>query len=216
MSFIDSFRDGFPGYLKGTGALYLAMVVLLVLGVALGAAAVNVLDRVERVELARYLEVFLRGLVDGQLRTDPALALRAACLQNLKTIGFLWALGLIGIGVPVIAAVVLLRGMVIGFTVGFLVEEMGVAGFFMAALAVLPQNLLVLPALVVTAVSSLSFSLLLLRRRWERAPRPLVEELMGYSFAILLMGGVMLAAAFLEAYVAPVFMRLIAAYTLPQ
>lgn len=212
MSFIDGFRDGLPGYLKGTGVLYLVVLILLVVGISIGAAAVKIVDHGERVELARYLEVFLRGLVDGQLRADPPLALRAACRQNLKTIGVLWALGLIGIGVPVIGGVILLRGMVIGFTVGFLVEEMGGAGFLLAALAVLPQNLLALPALVVTAVSSLSFSLLLLRRRWERSPRPLPEELMAYSFIVLVMAGVMVAAALLEAYVAPVFLRLIAAY----
>lgn len=212
MSFVESFRSGFPGYLRSTAILYLVVLILLVLGLAVGALTVNVLDQSERLELAGYLEVFLRGLVDGQLRTDPPLALRAACLQNLKTVGSLWILGLTVIGVPAIAAVVFLRGLVVGFTVGFLVKEMGAAGFFLAALAVLPQNLLALPALVITAVSALSFSLLLLRRRWDRSCRPLAEEFMGYSFLVLLMGGLMVGAGFLEAYISPVFMRLIAGF----
>jgi len=214
LSFVDGFRLGLSGYLRRNALLYLVVLGLLVGGVCLGATAVKVLDREEKADLVRYLATFLRGLSDGKLRSEPSVALRAACLQNLKTVGFLWGLGLTVVGIPAVAAVVFLRGLAVGFTVAFLVDEMGQAGLLLAAGAVLPQNLLALPALVLIAVSSLSFSLLLVRRHWDPDPRPLAEEVLGYGFVALLACLLMVGAGLLEACVAPVFMRLIAGYAM--
>jgi stage II sporulation protein M len=195
--------------------LYAVVLILLVLGVILGASAATILDTEERAELAAYLQVFLRGLVDGQLRTEPAEALNAAYRQSLQTLGAIWFLGLTGIGAPVVGAIVFMRGLVVGFTVGFLVKEMGMVGLFLAALGVLPQNLLALPAITGSAVAALAYSLRLLRRRTESRPRPLLEEILAYTFVVLLMAGLLLGAGLIEAYLSPALMRLVASHAYP-
>lgn len=205
-------KDTIERHLRGQIPLCAVVLTLLVLGVILGSSAATVLDAEERAELAAHLQVFLRGLVDGRLRTEPAEALSATYRQNLQTLGFIWLLGLTGIGAPVVGAVVFLRGLVLGFTVGFLVEEMGTMGLLLAALGVLPQNLLALPAIAGSAVAALAYSLRLLRRRTESRPRPLLEEILAYTFAVLLMAGLLLGAGLIEAYLSPGLMRLVAGH----
>ena len=44
-----------------------------------------------------------------------------------------------------------MKGMVIGFTVGFLVNQMGWNGFLLSFVSVLPQNFIIIPVFIMTA-----------------------------------------------------------------
>ena len=47
-----------------------------------------------------------------------------------------------------------MKGMVVGFTVGFLVNQMGWNGFLLSFVSVLPQNFIIIPVFIVTATLS--------------------------------------------------------------
>ncbi|MFP3381015.1 stage II sporulation protein M, partial [Bacillus sp. SIMBA_069] len=76
-----------------------------------------------------------------------------------KTVAIMWVLGLSIIGLPMILLMLFLKGVVVGFTVGFLVNQLQWQGVTFAMMGILPQNLLVVPALFIVGVSGISFSL---------------------------------------------------------
>jgi stage II sporulation protein M len=77
-------------------------------------------------------------------------------------------LGLSVIGLPFILFMDFLKGVLIGFTVGFMVGEYAWKGMLFALASVVPQNLLLIPTLIICSVTSIAFGLHLLKNRFLR------------------------------------------------
>ncbi len=210
MTFIGQFKNGLKGYMQGALPYYFFVTLLFILGVVFGAVAVNALTPQQKVELLDYLKVFLRGLTQKLGDIDSGVVLRQSVANNLKTAGLVWLLGATVIGVPVTVVILFVRGFVIGFSVGFLVGEMGGKGLSLALLAVFPQNIIAVPVMIALGVSSLAFSVLMVRQRVGRFKVHLAEEFLAYTFTCLVLCALLVGASLIEAYVTPVFMGLIA------
>ncbi len=210
MTFIGQFRNGLKGYLKESLPYYFFVTLLFILGVVFGAIAVNALASQQKVELLDYLKVFLRGLSQKLGDIDSGVVLRQSVANNLKTAGLVWFLGVTVIGVPLTVVILFVRGFVVGFSVGFLVGEMGGKGLSLALLAIFPQNVIAVPVIIALGVSSLAFSVLVVRQRVGRFKVNLAEEFLAYTFTSLVLCALLVGASLIEAYVTPVFMGLIA------
>ncbi|MEW6397591.1 MAG: stage II sporulation protein M [Bacillota bacterium] len=195
----------FAGHLR----LTVVVVLLFVLGLGLGAWAVRALDAAQRAELTTYLEELGRILGDNaQGRGGPQI-LRASVDQNLRTLAIMWLGGLVVIGVPLVLLLVVVRGFAIGFTVGFLASEAGWRGVLFSLGAVLPHNLLAVPALWAAAVASLSFAgkvWTARRRRWAGAFLGDVVAYVGVGITVVCVLGL---ASLVEAYLTPALIRLL-------
>jgi len=210
LSFIGQFRDGLSGYFRRAAPYYFAVSLLFVIGVSFGALAVNALGPAEKADLVDYVQVFLRGLGQKIGEIDSSVVFRQSALGHLKTAGLLWLLGASVIGAPLCMVVVFVRGFVIGFSVGFLFSEMGLKGLALSVFAILPQNLIAVPALLALGVSSAAFAVLVVRRRVGSFRVNLAEEFLAYTFTCLVLGAGLLGSSALEAYVTPFLMNLIA------
>lgn len=210
LTFVGQFRNGVKGYLKDTMPYYFFVTLLFVLGVVFGAVAVNALTPQQKVELLDYLKVFLRGLTQKLGDIDSGVVLRQSVLNNLKTAGLVWILGATVIGAPVTVVILFVRGFVVGFSVGFLVAEMGGKGLSLTLLAIFPQSIVAVPVIIALGVSSLAFSVLVVRQRVGKFKVNLAEEFLAYTFTCLVLCAVLMGASLIEAYVTPVFMGLIA------
>ncbi|NLG83509.1 MAG: stage II sporulation protein M [Firmicutes bacterium] len=208
---MDLWRERVRAYL-GEHLSYLALVFFLFfMGIVFGALTVNNLPATERQSLLSYLSGFLRAL--GPSTTlDKAGLSREAILSNAKTIGFLFLLGLSAIGTPFILLVVFTRGFVLGFTVGFLVKQLMLKGFFFSLVAVVPQNLLFTPALLAAAAANLDLGWTLIRSRFLGRGHPFGHEVLrclgitGAAFFLLFLAGLV------EGYVSPVLITWMARY----
>lgn len=190
--------------------LRLAVLVLVVfaLGVVLGAWAVGGLDAAQRTELVTYVREIERVVGAGARDQAGADILRAALSQNLRTLAAVWVGGLVVIGVPVVLLMVMVRGIVIGFTTAFLASEAGWRGVLFSLGAVLPHSLLAVPALWAAAISALSFAgkaWSARRRRWAGA---FAGDVAAYLAAGIVAACVLALASLVEAYVSPALMRL--------
>lgn len=188
-------------------AIALFVVVLLVVGVVTGALAIRTMDHGEKDDLVGYLDVFLRGLARDPAAANAGEVWRLAALNHGRTALALWFLGLTIIGSPLIAVIVFVRGFILGFTVGFFVQELGYRGVMLATAAVLPSNLLAVPAFILLAVMALTFSTGLIRARPSRSME-LARRVLAYSLLCLALTAGLLLAGVVEAYVSPVFIRL--------
>ena len=114
------------GYFFRHLPLYIALIILFSMGLGFGALATQKLSPPQRADLISYLSNIYTSLMQ---KDTPAVnrgeIVRQGMLDNIvKTTGLMWVLGLSVIGAPFILGVVFLRGFVLGFTVGFLVQEM--------------------------------------------------------------------------------------------
>lgn len=199
-------------HLQDHAGLYIFVLVFYTVGVVFGALGVNALDPAQKSELGRYLDGFFQILAGETVKTNPAQAWQKGAGINLRTAALVWLGGITIIGLPLVLALVFLRGFVVGFAVGFLVFQKGLRGVLFAASAILPHNLLAVPALFVLSVSAISFAIFAYRHRNEIPRLFLGREMAGYTAILLAVAGVLLAASALEAYVVPVLMRLAARF----
>ena len=202
-------RKNTADYVRANIVAYFFMILIFVIGIVIGAMAVKTLPDEQKTELIGYLRVFFQGLAETQNTAgDTQSLLAGVMLNNVKVIGVMWLLGFTIVGIPFVLFLVCLRGFVIGFTVGFLVNEYIMRGLLFAVVSVLPHNFLAVPAILATGVSATTFSLMLVRR--NRSKDNLFYNSVAYSIFCLAMLFVMLGAALVEVYVSPVFMKTVA------
>lgn len=136
-----------------------------------------------------------------------AVSARQAVLKNLLNLGKIFLLGLTIIGLPLVLVIVFTRGFVLGFTIEFFCQAKAWPGSILAILAILPPNLLAIPAYILAAVAAIKFSLYLLRGRQLR-DNSISEAILKYFFSMLAFSLLMLGSALIEGYFSPVIIKL--------
>ena len=117
-------------------------------------------------------------------------------------------MGISIIGLPVILIVLFMKGLVVGFTVGFLVNQMGWNGFLLSFVSVLPQNFIIIPVFIVTATLAVSISLKMIRRQFmKKISEPILPLLGKYALVFVVAGLFLVIAALFEAYISPSLMK---------
>ena len=104
-------------------SIYLFVVVLFLMGVIFGAVIVNSLSFTQKEDLFYYLSQFFGQAAKGEANVARDLFLQSF-FHNSKFIGLIWILGISIIGLPVILIMLFIKGVTVGFTVGFLVNQM--------------------------------------------------------------------------------------------
>ena len=118
-------------HIEEYSSLYIFHTVLFLMGVIFGAIVVNSLSLTQKEDLFYFINEFFAQVVNGET-VDAKEVFIHSFSYNSKFIGLMWVLGISMIGLPVISILLFLKGMVIGFTIGFLVQQMGWKGFFIS------------------------------------------------------------------------------------
>jgi stage II sporulation protein M len=194
-------------HMREHASVYLFVIVLFLMGVIFGAIVVNSLNFGQKQDLYYYLTQFFGQVSKGNVAGVHDM-FQQSYFHNLKYIAFMWVLGISVIGLPIIFILLFLKGIVVGFTVGFLVNQMGWQGFLLSFVSVMPQNLIIIPAFLVMGVVSISFSLQMVRNQFmKRGHEPIFPMIMRYTMVMILISISLLVSSSLEAYVSPLLMK---------
>ncbi|TSB46574.1 stage II sporulation protein M [Alkalicoccobacillus porphyridii] len=202
-------QDQIIMHVEENRTIYLFTTVLFLIGIIFGAIIVNSLNLSQKNDLYMYLGHFFVQVEDGRIAGSKEI-FSQSYIHYGKYFALMWILGLSLIGLPVILVLLFLKGVVVGFTVGFLVNQMGFQGFLLALVSILPQNLLLVPAFIIVGTASVSFCLKMLRQQFaKKSHEPVFPQFLRYTLLLLCMGAALSLAAALEAYVSPHLMRLV-------
>src|SRR5690606_39488271 len=149
-------------HVKNQMSLYLFITVLFMMGVVFGAVVVNTLSPAQKEGLLEYLGYFFHGLEQNTI-AEPKIAFQHSMGDHLKTLGLMWIPGLSIIGIPLMLLLIFFKGLVIGFTVGFLVSQLSWRGMWFAFLSVVHQYLMGLHAMLIIVASVIHLYLPLVR-----------------------------------------------------
>ncbi len=195
-------------------SLYLALIILFIAGLAGGAVATQKLSGEQKADLTNYLGSVYTALHKGNAADSPRgeIVYRGILDNILKTSGLLFVLGLSVIGSPLILGVVFLRGFVLGFTIGFLVQDAVINGLIISTTSILPHNLLIVPALLVSAAGSLSFASTAFRKLLGLSKESIYGQFASTTFLSLCSSIMLVLAALIEIYLTPIFIHLTSGY----
>lgn len=194
-------------YVKNNIVKMFLVILIFVIGVVAGALAVKLLPIGVHDELVQYLKIFL-AQADNGYQGSWAVA-GSVVIHYFKVLSIIWLLGFTIIGIPFILFIVFTRGFVIGFTVGLLLNEYVFKGLLFAVMAIVPHNLLVIPIIMLLSVTAIDFSIRLIKRK-GRLNNQLWLLSCNYTLVWLAACLGVTASAFIEVFVSPVFIKLIA------
>ncbi len=206
---LDDLRYTRHVVLKENLPVLIFLVVVLVAGVTYGTIAIKTLDYSMKADLADHLVAFLDGF-DEELSLRGQSSFFSLLVYQIKIILLIWILGLSVIGLPFIPVILFLRGFVIGFTMGFLIEELAAAGFLFALASLLPQNFLLIPLYIFSGLISIAFAWNLLTALLSRRVVDFWQQFTGYSILMSICGTGFIFAALVEFFISPFLMNLAA------
>lgn len=207
-------------YLKDNMSLYIFTIVLFTIGVMFGAIVVSALGTDQVASLNDALNGFFKAMNLQATGTTPSEITWHSAASFLKTTGLFWMLGLSIIGLPVIVLLIFVEGFKIGFTVGVIVSQFKGKGILFAMAAIMPQNLIFIPAMIVCGVAGIAFSLMLVRSRFSHVPHRggtgtmLYRNFLSYTGLVSVVAVAMIFAAFVEGYLSPALMRAVVPHLL--
>lgn len=188
-------------------SIFIFIMVLFLMGIIFGAIIVNSLSLTQKEDLFYYLSQFFGELKQGKVSASSEMFVYSF-KENAKFIILMWILGISIIGLPLILILLFIKGIVIGFTVGFLVSQTGWQGFMLACVSVLPQNIILVPVTIFMASCAVIISIKMIKRQFLKSSR---EKLRPYFMQYSMLLGMALlsfiVAALVETFLSPGLMR---------
>jgi len=173
--------------------------ILFITGIVFGFLAAKILDKPAQNDLISFID---QGL-HGETVLPNHLYIRQIMVSQIQTVFFLFFMGISVIGIPLALLLIFTRGFVIGFSVGFLLQNMGFKGVVLVITGILPQNLLIIPALFLMLIAIIDCAAALTKIRFTKYPISLGTELIRCSLITLLVLVVMILAGLIQGYLSP-------------
>ncbi|WP_226579537.1 stage II sporulation protein M [Halobacillus litoralis] len=189
--------------------IFVFIFVLFIMGMVFGAVIVNSMNFVQKQDLFFYLKQFFEQQTshDG---TSNAVLWRDSILYHMKYMLLLFLLGISVIGMPIITVLLFIKGLVIGFSVGFLVNQMGWYGLLISSVSIAPQNLIIIPVYLAAGSLALIFSLTLCKQLFiRRVHQPIIKAFFRYSALFGALVIILMASSVVEVFVSNTFLEII-------
>ena len=188
--------------------IYFITQLFFTIGIVVGTYTIKALSYSQKVELMDYLEGFFQ-LFRTQEFNSIQLFLNSF-FNNIKIFILFWILGLTLFGFPLILLLLGFKGFVLGFTLGFVIEELALKGVLFIVLSILPHNLFHIPGLLGIGIISMSFSIFIFKNKVKREKIYNKKgQVITYTITMLLISILLLMASLVEAYITPILMKLL-------
>lgn len=190
-------------HVKENMMIYIFMVTLFLTGIIFGAITVNSMNFIQKQDLFFHLDRYFIQ-INGEQEIANKDILKRSFFFHMKYLFLLFILGLTIIGLPIVWILVFIKGLVIGFSVGFIVNQLGGKGLLLASLSIAPQNIITIPIYIIAGSLSMIFSLALLHKLFGkgRVSHSLGKPFVQYTFIFLILLLCALGSSLIETFVA--------------
>lgn len=179
------------------------------IGIILGTLCVKTLSDIQKVELINYLSNFFKIIENGQTINKNEVFIDLL-VNNLKLYGVILLLGLFTMGIFLIPIIVLAKGFILGFTIGFILDELYLMGLLFSLFVIFPQNVLYIAGLVISSLISMlmSYRIFMSRRKLMSRfyYRKNITQMVYYFLTVSVGYLITVMGCVFEAYITPVFM----------
>lgn len=200
-------------YMREHLTLYIYVSVLIVMGILFGALLVNALSLEQKQDLNGFLSSFLHTVYQG-LDNGNYSSFQEVFAMHMKWLALIGFLGMTVIGIPLVLILDFLKGVLIGFTVGYMVGEFSFSGLLLALVTVAPQNAIMLPVMIIGSVTAISYSIYILKNRVLHHRGSLKSVTRTYMFTMSILLLAVVVVSLFEVYVTPAMIQWVIPYVL--
>jgi stage II sporulation protein M len=186
--------------------LYVFIGVLIIVGAIFGALLVHALTLEQQQELSDELTIYMTTI-----KSSEGFVQASTFWESFKFYGkwlfLIWILGLSVIGLPIVLVLDFLKGVLIGFAVALLAQQLAWKGVFFFLLAIAPQNALVIPALMIASTSAARFAYFVAKERLFKRKGKLLPPFLAHTAVSVLMLAMLCMASLYEAFLSPILLE---------
>lgn len=195
--------------------LYFVVTLCFSIGIASGVFSVKALNQIQKDQLIDFLvSSFKYALIDNQLNSNEIFW--HSIINNLKMAFLFWLFAITIITFPFILILIGIKGFVLGFTVGFLIDNLGYKGILFTLVTILPQNIIFIPVLITLCIVSISYSAQIIKNR--RVKRSIRNEnfkyFLRYSLVTIFICIILVVGCLIEGYITPILLKGVSGYLL--
>lgn len=188
-------------------ASFIAVLFFFILGISAGVFTELMMSNEEKEGMIAYLDKYF-------LLTDPSeLTFSEIFMQSAgNNLGLLFVMilsGFTAIGFPAALAALIYKGMALGFSAALLVDSMSFKGVAIIFTSLVPQNLIIIPAVLIAGVAALNVAFHTISNRKFGIKKSLAESSGSYLFINAALAAAILVGCFIESFLSPLLTRLI-------
>ncbi len=148
-------KDIIINYIRNNIKEYILVGLLLIIGVFVGVLVVNNCGETQMTEINEYISEFITRFKNIEEINKTQLFMQSI-KNNLILAIILWLAGTTVIGMPIVLAVILYRGLCLGYTIAAITYTLGkIKGILFCFTSIFLQNILFIPAILTIGVSSI-------------------------------------------------------------
>ena len=149
-------RFGVRNYIKENKKIYLLLTFLVVVGIVKGNLDLIFMKKVTINELSDYINNFFHMLYNMEMKKNEIIF--KEFLNSIKLFLLVWICGSSVVGAPIIFYIMYLKGYVLGFCSGVLIQSRGINGVRLVTMGILPKEIFFIPTMIVLGAYGIKFS----------------------------------------------------------
>lgn len=189
-------------HIKNNKLTYLSLFMIYIIGILLGAFAVNDMDFQQLDDMSKYFNGFLKLYDSSQI--NQLSLFKISLLDNIKVIVLFWIIGFTVIGLPVYYIVIGMRGFCTGFSSGVIMGILGTKGIMISSFCFLPKEIIVIPCLIALGVNGIKLSGSIFKdylKKIDKKENGIKQKIFPYSFVTVFFSIFILVATIFEAFI---------------
>lgn len=180
---------------------FLGTLFFFVLGISAGVFTELMMGTAEKEALLSFLNQQL-FTADWSTSDFPSVFANSVS-NNLGLLLVILLSGLTAVGFPVALAAIAYKGMALGFSSALLIENLAGKGFLLVFTSLIPQSLLLVPALLVGCAAALNLAFYTIRCRRTGVKKSLAENAGSYLTLTIILAAVILCGCVIETVLGP-------------
>lgn len=193
--------------IMSSGASFAAALFFFLLGISAGIFTELMMTSVEKEGMISYLDQYFLLSSPNDLAFSEIFMKSAG--NNLGLLVIMILSGITAIGFPVALAALIYKGMALGFSAALLIDSMSFKGVAIVFTSMLPQNLIIIPAIIIAGVAALNLAFHTISNRRFGIKKSLAESSGSYLFINVVLAAVILVGCFIESFLSPLLTQLI-------
>jgi len=193
--------------ITSSGASFAAALFFFMLGISAGVFTELMMTNAEKQGMISYLDKYFL------LNNPNALAFSDIFMKSAgNNLGLLLVMLLSGItafGFPVALAALIYKGMALGFSAALLIDSMSFKGVAIIFTSMIPQNLIIIPAVIIAGVAALNIAFHTISNRKFGIKKSLAESSGSYLLINAVLAAAILVGCFIESFLSPLLTQLI-------
>lgn len=188
-------------------ASFAAALFFFLLGISAGIFTELMMPTAEKEGMIAYLDQYFLLSNPNELAFSEIFMKSAS--NNLGLLLVMLLSGLTAFGFPVVLAALIYKGMALGFSAALLIDSMSFKGVAIVFTSMIPQNLVIIPAIIIAGVAALNIAFHTISNRRFGIKKSLAESSGSYLFVNVVLAIAILAGCVIESFLSPLLTQLI-------